>query len=165
MIHKNRATDVRRLRIGPIGSLLRTVMGLWLLYLAVDRLPPAWRLTWQEVALGLGLFPLVMVMFVLVARRRSEQPLRLTGPGGVAINTGVIVALLANPSTADAAALFYGTSLLVAAWRGLPGCEATIFSNLILGRDDQIGCPAFTPVDEIEARLKRSSTWNTAIRG
>ena len=45
-----------------------------------------------------------------------------------------------------------------AAWCGQPGCEAIVLSNLILGRDDQIGCPAFTPVDALEA-LRRGSTW------
>ena len=32
-----------------------------------------------------------------------------------------------------------------------PGCEATVISNAILGRDDQIGCPLFPPIDEAEA--------------
>ena len=40
----------------------------------------------------------------------------------------------------------------MAAWRAQPGCEATVLSNLILSRDDQIGCPAFTPIDALEAR-------------
>ena len=74
------------------------------------------------------------------------------GPAGVAVNCAVIVALLANPYTAGGAELFYGITLLVAAWCGQPGCEATILSNLILGRDDQIGCPVFTPIDALEAR-------------
>ena len=42
----------------------------------------------------------------------------------------------------------------MAAWCGQPGCEATVVSNLILGRDDQIGCPAFTPIDALEARRR-----------
>jgi hypothetical protein len=50
------------------------------------------------------------------------------------------------------AALFYGATLLVAAWWGQLGCEATVLSNSILGRDDQIGCPVFSPIDEAEAR-------------
>jgi hypothetical protein len=28
-----------------------------------------------------------------------------------------------------------------------------VLSNWILGRDDQIGCPVFTPIDEVEAPL------------
>jgi hypothetical protein len=29
-----------------------------------------------------------------------------------------------------------------------------VVSNVILGRDDQLGCPVFSPIDEAEARLK-----------
>jgi hypothetical protein len=39
-------------------------------------------------------------------------------------------------------------------WRALPGCEGTVLWNMILGRDDQVGCPLFSPIDEAEARLK-----------
>jgi hypothetical protein len=36
-----------------------------------------------------------------------------------------------------------------------------VVSNLILHRDDQIGCPTFSPIDEAEARLRRKSTTAT----
>jgi hypothetical protein len=29
-----------------------------------------------------------------------------------------------------------------------------VVSNVILGRDEQLGCPVFSPIDEAEARLK-----------
>jgi hypothetical protein len=45
--------------------------------------------------------------------------------------------------------------LLVAAWRRKPGCEVTALSNCIRRRDDQIGCPTFSPIDELEARLTK----------
>jgi hypothetical protein len=63
------------------------------------------------------------------------------------------IALAVNPYTAGGAALFYGATLIIAAWRAQPGCEATVLSNSILGRDDQLGCPVFSPIDEAEARL------------
>jgi hypothetical protein len=66
----------------------------------------------------------------------------------------VIVALLSSDYTAGGAVLFYGTSMLLAAWLGLPGCEATVVSNLVLKRADQLGCPALAPLDEAEARLR-----------
>jgi hypothetical protein len=28
-----------------------------------------------------------------------------------------------------------------------------VLSNLIFGRDDHVGCPVFSPIDEAEARL------------
>jgi hypothetical protein len=45
------------------------------------------------------------------------------------------------------AELFYGLTLLIAALRGQPSCEATLLSNIIPRRDDQIGCSAFSPID------------------
>lgn len=139
-------------RIGRIGTASRVVVGLGLLYLALaDGL--SWGLTWREAVLGLAVFPAVMVAIGLAARRFAGRPVHLMGPLGLALNTAVIVALFLFDYTADAAALFYGATMFVAAWRAQPGCEATVLSNWILRRDDQIGCPTFAPIDEAEARL------------
>jgi hypothetical protein len=139
-------------RIGTIGTASRVVVGLGLLYLALlDGL--SWGLTWREAVLGLALFPAVMVAIGLAARRFAGRPVHFMGPLGLALNTAVIVALFLFDYTADAAALFYGATMFVAAWRAQPGCEATVLSNWILRRDDQIGCPTFAPIDEAEARL------------
>jgi hypothetical protein len=95
-----------------------------------------------------------MVGIGLLARHYAEGPLRFTSPAETTANCVIIIALFAIPYTTGAAALFYGTSLIVGALQGLPDCEATALSNLILRRDDQIGCPVFTPIDAWEARLK-----------
>jgi hypothetical protein len=68
-------------------------------------------------------------------------------------DVAVGMALFRTP--AAGAALFYGVSLLVGAWRRQPDCEATILSNWLLRRDDQVGCPIFTPIDLAEERLRR----------
>ena len=139
-------------RIGTIGTASRIIVGLGLLYLALaDGL--SWGLTWHEAVLGLVAFPGVMVALGLAARRFAGRPVRFMGPLGLALNTAVIVALFLNDYTLDAAALFYGVTMFIAAWRAQPGCEATVLSNWILRRDDQIGCPTFAPIDELEARL------------
>ena len=109
--------------------------------------------------LGLVLLPGLMLTIALVARHRGTGPIRFTGATGTMFNCAVIVALLANPYTAEGAALFYGVTLLAAAWRGQPGCEATVISNWILRRDDQIGCPTFSPIDHAEGR--RASRTNS----
>ena len=102
--------------------------------------------------LGLVVFPLVAVAVVLLASRHRHGPLRFTGPAGITANLAVVVVLFAVSYTAGAAALFYGASLLVAAVWGQPHCEATVVSNLILRRDDQLGCPTLTPIEAMEAR-------------
>ena len=48
---------------------------------------------------------------------------------------------------------FYGASMLLAAVRGYAGFEVLAVSNWRLGRDDQVGCVVFLPVDAVETRL------------
>jgi len=139
-------------RIGRAGTISRVIVALGLLSLALTHGGLSWRLTWYDVVLGLIVLPAVMVVAGLVARRFTGQAIHFTGPLGVAVNCAVIIALLANRYTAGGAELFYGITLLVAAWAAQPGCESTILSNLIPGPAGQIGCPAFTPIDAIEAR-------------
>jgi hypothetical protein len=139
--------------IGWIGSGSRAVAGLTLVYFAVLGGDFSWNLDWRDVLLGLVVFPGVMLAVGLSAGRYVAGPLRYTGPIAIVLNCIVIVLLLVNPYTGGGAELFYGLSLLVAAWRRQPDCEATVLSNWILRRDDQVGCPIFTPIDLAEARL------------
>jgi len=60
--------------------------------------------------------------------------------------------------TSDAALLFYGSSMLLAAARGYAGCEVLAVSNWLLRSDDQVGCVMFWPVDETERRPLRQLT-------
>jgi hypothetical protein len=75
------------------------------------------------------------------------------------LNLAVLLALYLTPwyapalaVTSDAALVFYGTSMLLAAARGYAGCEVLAVSNWLLGRDDQVGCLLFAPVDQLERR-------------
>jgi hypothetical protein len=138
-------------RIGPFGTASRLLVAAGLLYLALFA-GTSWQLNWYEAALGLVLLPSVMLALALAARVRGRGPVRHTGSLAVCLNCLVIVGLLSNPYTAGGAELFYGATLLVAAWRGQPGCEATVVSNWLLHRDDQLGCPLFSPIDHIEDR-------------
>src|SRR6266498_3176754 len=146
---KTMETNTRR--IGPFGTTTRLVVAAGLLYLALFD-GTSWGLEWYDAATGLAILPAAVIAFGVVARRYASGPVRFTGSAGTTANCLLLVALAVNPYTAGGAALFYGATLLVAAWRGQPGCEATVVSNAILGRDDQIGCPLFSPIDEAEAR-------------
>jgi hypothetical protein len=141
----------RTRRIGPLATGLRVTVAIGLLYLAGGAGGLSWDVEWYDPVLGLVVLPGLTVLLALAARHYTAKPLRLTGPGGHALNCLVMVALATNPYTGGAAALFYGTTLLVAAWRGQPGCEVTVVSNGILGRDDQVGCALFSPIDALEA--------------
>ncbi len=139
-------------RIGPIGTATRLLGAAGLLYLAFFD-GTSWGLEWYDAAIGLGLLPAAGIVFGLAARRYASGPVRFTGSSGTTANCLVLIALAVNPYTAGGAALFYGVTLIVGAWRAQPGCEGTVLSNWILGRDDQVGCPLFSPIDEAEARL------------
>jgi hypothetical protein len=140
--------------IGPVGTAARVVIGLGLLYIAGGASLLSWGIEWQDAIIGLVALPALMVALGVVARRFARGPIRFTGPLGIALNCAVVVALIANGYTGGGAMIFYGATLLIAAWRGQAGCEATVVSNWVLGRDDQIGCPTFTPIDELEAHLR-----------
>jgi len=140
-------------RIGPIGTTTRLAVAAGLLYLALfDGV--SWGLEWYDAAVGLGLLPAAAIAFGLGARRYASGPVRFTGSAGTTANCLLLVALGVNPYTAGGAALFYGATLVVAAWRALPGCEGTLLPNVLLGRDDEVGCPLFSPIDEAEGRLR-----------
>ena len=141
------ALRLRRPALGPSGTLARVAVGIGLLYVAlIWEDDPLWRV----VALGLVAMPAAVVGGVLLWRRRSAAPIRATGALGHAANCVVIVGLVLLPATAGAAALFYGTSMLFAAVRGAGACELTAISNALLGRDDQVGCPLFAPLDALD---------------
>jgi hypothetical protein len=144
----------RTRRMGPLATGLRVTVAVGLLYLTGGADGLSWGVEWHDVGGGLVALPALTVLGGLAARRYAAKPIRFTGPAGHALNCVVIVALLANPYTGGAATLFYATTILVAAWRGQPGCEITVIPNWILSRDDQVGCPVFAPIDALEARRR-----------
>ena len=92
----------------------------------------------HEALLGLLVFPVVTILGVLLwkALAGTAAPIRATGHLGLCATTVVLGALFAVPFTQDAAALFLGSALLLAATRGYAGCEVTAISNWLLRRDD-----------------------------
>ncbi len=152
-------------QIGSVGTAFRVVLGVVLLFFGVQGsrfmlIHGHFRFAFDglSVLLGIGLAAVVLAGHWLLLRNRST-PLRATGVIGTTINFFVIVALLFTPSYAPplyfvggAAAVFYGASLLLAAVRGTTACELLTISNWVLGRDDQVGCPVLTPIDNLEIR-------------
>jgi hypothetical protein len=143
-------------RIGPFGTAGRVITGLALLYLAGAIEGGAWDVEWYDPIVGFVVLPGVMLVVGLLARRFAAGPVHFDGVVGHLANLAIIVIFVLNPYTAGGATLFYGATLLVAAWRGQRGCESTVVANLILRRDDQIGCPLFLPIDELETRWRGS---------
>jgi hypothetical protein len=136
----------RRRGIGPLGTAARVGVGLLLLGSVVwGHLTAGFHpLSWALALLG---FPALLVAWQWLRARRRPARLEATGPVAHLLNVAVFAVLYLWEPTSDAALLFDGASMLLAALRGYAGCEVLAVSNWLLGRDDQVGCALFWPVD------------------
>jgi len=154
-----RAADPARTRvIGTAGTAARIMVGAALLGSVVTgEASRGWHpAAWALALLG---FPAAALAAAWLRARRRQGGLLATGPAGHAVNAAVFAALYATPwyapalgFTSDAALIFYGASMLLAAARGYAGCEVLAVPNWLLRRDDQVGCVLFAPVDALERR-------------
>lgn len=145
--------------IGRAGTIARIAVGLLLLGIVLQGELSSRGLSARSLVFGLLVLPGVALALQWLRARRSPARLEATGPLGFALNIAVLAALYSTPwyapplgFTSDATLYFYGGSMLVAAWRGLGGCEVLAVSNWILRRDDQVGCVVFGPIDHLERR-------------
>jgi len=149
--------------IGPIGTLARLWIGLWLVgsvihgQLATGFTPATYSITtW---ALGLIGFPALALAWHGWRIRRHPARFKDTSPLSFALSVVLPLALYFTwwyaPTfsvTSDAALLFVGGSMVFSALRGSAGCELLALSNWLLRRSDQIACAFFTPIDSLELR-------------
>jgi hypothetical protein len=133
-----------RRAIGWWGRAARVAGGSTLVLLAVT----VWAASWLEMLLGLVVFPAVATLFMSL-RARSAPPLRLGAAGHVVTAAHIALTLSIVP---EAAALFYGSTAVLAGLQGNGGCEITALANRLRGRDDQFGCPVFAAFDALDAR-------------
>ncbi|CAN5808360.1 hypothetical protein BH20ACT4_BH20ACT4_00300 [soil metagenome] len=151
-----------RRRIGPWGTAARTLVGVGLMAsVVVGHATAGWRpVPWL---LAVVVFPAMVLGVHWVRVCRGGRRVEANGPVGHGVNIAVFLALYlttwyAPPleATSDAALIFYGASMLLAAARGYAGCEVLAVSNWVLGRDDQVGCALFAPADHLEAVARHS---------
>jgi hypothetical protein len=116
-----------------------------------------------EWMLGLLALPGILLAGQWAWARRGGRRLYATGPVAHLVTLVGFMALTLMPEynraidvTGDAAVIFLGTSMLLAAARGYAGCEVLAISNWLLRRDDQLGCMVFAPVDLAESRRLRN---------
>ncbi len=141
-------------RIGWFGTVARLAGAGALIFVAVG---VGNGVQWWDAALGLAAFPAAVLAAQWLRLRYTTAKLQATDGLGFCLGTAAAAALLAVDATQDAAALFFGGSLVLAAARGYAGCEVLAISNWILRRDDQVGCLVYSPIDELEARV--TSHW------
>ncbi len=147
--------------IGPIGTMARLGIGLWLAGSVVyDQLAtgfvPATH-SFASWALGLIGFPVLVLAYHWWRIRHNPAHFQDTSPLSIALGVALPLALYftwwyapAFSVTSDAVLLFVGGSMVLAALRGYAGCELLSFSNWLLRRYDQIACAFFTPIDYLD---------------
>ncbi|MBV9229851.1 MAG: hypothetical protein JOZ18_11100 [Chloroflexi bacterium] len=157
----DQATRPRR-DIGPLGTATRLCLGCIMVGSVVYgqiMKGPFQPLSW---VIGLLVFPALSIIWQYLRTRRHPARLVATGPVAAILNAVIFFALyftfLYAPAIAflsDAALLFYGLSMLLAALRGYGGCEVLAISNWLLKCDDQVGCLVFSPIDSAERKMSR----------
>lgn len=155
---KNQESIFKR-EIGPIGTSTRLILGLILfgsVFYGQIIKGPFRPLPWM---IGVLLFPAIFLIWQSLRARRNPARFEASGPFASVINIVILFAFyftyLYAPAIAfmsDAVVIFYGLSMLLAAFRGYGGCESLAISNWLLKRDDQIGCLVFSSIDNAERK-------------
>jgi hypothetical protein len=167
-LHQSHPVRQRR-RIGPLGTAARALVGAALLGSVVWGHIDSGVDLWAWV-IGLGALPGASIVLIRWrAARRPDRVVWLTGRLGYVATCAAFGAMFATswyaPSLSvlsDAALIFFGTTMLVAAVRGDAGCEVLAISNWVLRRDDQVGCLLFGCIDSVE-RPRASTLEGTGI--
>ena len=145
----------------PVGRVLRILLGLVLMIYVV----PVYFQVPARVAVGslllmLGLIGVCSLIHIVVSRQIVRSgPL----PGAV-LGLGLLVALYVAGSSALpilgrgkgqlAAVTFLGTSLVIAGVRGVPGCELMAIPGVLFGKNTELACLIFSPLDRLERKLR-----------
>ena len=144
--------------LGPLGTAARLLVGI-LLVGSVIYGQLSSHLTLAAWTLGLLGFPAIVLAWHGWWAHRHPAPIvasgRLISLLGVTLFLGLYFTWWYAPAvsfTSDAAMIFFGSSMLLAAFRGDGGCEILCSSNWLLHRHDQITCTLFFPVDALERR-------------
>lgn len=163
----NDSEKARSRHIGAIGTAARVLIGLFMvLYgltggrIKVMHGSVETGFDPLSVAVAVVAFPTLLLAWQWTRARTDKTRYEQTGPLATTINIAVFIALVLTPLyapplalTSNAALVFYGASMLLAAARGYGGCEVLAISNWILRRDDQVGCLVLSPIDDYERRV------------
>jgi hypothetical protein len=150
-IHTSRSTPLGA--IGPLGVGARVAVGAVFVATALWWRDP----TWADAVVGLVVFPAGAIAVLGWRARRRPDRLEAISPTAHCLNVVLFLPLFFIPATSGGAFLFYGVSMFVAALRRRGGCEVTAWSNAALGRDDQVGCVLFGPIDTAEAPRREAT--------
>lgn len=141
--------------------MLRILLGVVLLVYTVPfyfRVPVS--IAVRVLLLMLGLVAVYSLIHIVVSRRIVFFGPRL----GAVVANGLLVALyfvgtsqlpiLGHGKGQLAAVTFLGVSLVVAGVRAVPGCEVMAIPGAFFGKDTELACLIFSPLDRLERKLR-----------
>lgn len=134
-------------QIGLLGTAARICVGTAMLFAGLLSSP-----TGIELLAGFALLPAAELAILAAVRPPGSTPLRVYGLVGYGLNYGLGAVLFVTWTTPML--LFAGASVLLAVAKGYGGCEVFALSNIIRGRDDQIACAVFSPINALETRSR-----------
>jgi hypothetical protein len=119
------------------------------------------RISMTVVLLIIGLIGIYSLIHIFISRRIIGFGPRLGA--FVAIGLLVVLCVLSWPAVAIlgrgegelAAVTFLGMSLLIAGWRAALGCELMAIPDLFFGKNADMPCLIFSPLDWLERKLRR----------
>lgn len=139
----------------PVGRALRMCAGLLLLAAAGQLLAGA-TLTAGIVARTAGWLVGLLALYLALGVTVRRWIPNLNPWLGAILALLPAVAIWATGGVRTLAViLFIGLSLVVAAVRGDGGCEVTALPAALTGRHTHLPCLLFSPIDWLEARLRR----------
>ena len=145
----------------PVGRVLRILLGLLLIVYVGPvyfKVPP--QVAKGSLLLVLGLTGVYVLIHIFVARRIVPFG---RGLAAVVAN-GLLIALYVGGASGLplvghgkgqlAAVTFLGFSLVVAGVRAASGCELMGIPDVLLGRQTELACLIFSPLDRLERKLR-----------
>lgn len=152
-------TTIKRTK--PIGRLSRLLLGLLLLGGAA---PFLWRGSFSLVLESLGVVAGLLVFYVLVHLLIARYfPEINPWMGAVIANLPAGLVFVLGPPGGWifgqgegflGAAVYVGSSLLIASLQADPGCEVMSLPALIFGKHTNLACLLFSPIDDLERRVR-----------
>jgi peptidoglycan/LPS O-acetylase OafA/YrhL len=145
----------------PVGRLLRILLGLVLMvYVAPLYFRVPVRVAEGSLLLMLGLIGVYSLIHIVVSRHIVPF-----GPSlGAVVALGLLVALYVLGASGSptlghgkgelAVLTFLGVSLVVAGVRAVPGCELMAIPGVFFGKDTELACLIFSPLDRLERKLR-----------
>ncbi len=145
----------------PVGRALRILVGLALMiYVTPVYFQVPVRVAVGSLLLVLGLIGVYSLIHIVVSRRIVAFGSCL----GAVVAFGLLVTLYAAGASVLpilgrgkgqlAAVTFLGLSLVVAGVRAFPGCEVMAIPGLVFGKQTELACLIFSPLDRLERKLR-----------